>query len=1255
MSMKRWLKNLVASPSRRARKASRRPLNPQLLQLEDRLVPTIAVGINSPYNADFIVTEGSPIVMSGTWFDDKLADTGFSLTTTPPDSSLVVSGYSYTTNPPGIVRSGTWSFTYTPLDGTTNPPSTPPISSFSVIGHNDQGDNSAPLSIQPRILNAPPAFAATPPDQFAIAGKATNISLGSFTDPGVNDALPGKGGWQVDVDWNNDGTYDSTTYSAQNAAIQLSHTFGALNDPPSNTTVKVRITDKDGGFTTTTFNVQIDNASATTYVNSAWASFTDGTIIPDADPTVPGNQQGTIGYNAFGTISGALPYTAANGTVKVQAGTYAENVAVTKSVTILGPNAGIDPNTGTRVPEAIVVPATTETSLQGSTSGTVFRLGTNSGHINVTIDGLTVDGHNASLTGGRTLNGVEVDTGAGIVNSIGSFDANPGGYDVTMTASNDIIQNFERYGVLADNTAARTPTTGTLVSHNKIDNLPSGNNFGGGRGRAAAFEENVYGTFSDNVVTRVDVGWQDDNYNSASPGAGTLVTGNEIHTYHRGIFHNLQYQDATAITISNNKIFQETTGDFPASGSDFGIELASLQSAVGATLANNDDSGNTYGLLLWNLPTTGAVSISGGTLTGNKYGVWATSQDPQFGAAAASSAATVSGLAVVNPTVAGIAVDNSTNAAATSIALGAGNSVSGGPLGVLVSGPSTGFVGNTLNNLSLTGTTNYIQLTGGAAAGATIDGTAVSYDGTLGSALTKTSTLSGYAVEDKISHSLDDSANGFVRTTAGTVWVTTNTAGIQHGIDAAASGDTVNVTAGTFIGRLDVTKPLTLLGANSGITAGKSPGTRGAETIILPEVSNPDPYSPSAVNVVYVETSNVTIDGFTVDGDNPGLTSAVDLNGANIDASEGIVSYEGVGNIAVRNNIVRNTSYTGIDFDDYNNGGKATSGNVIADNFMDNLGGGGFSYGIGVVLYDNFYATVTGNKVDRARVGVQTGNFSNANPGAPAVISDNDLTVDRLGIFYNLHYSNATAFTLADNTIQATTLSGNKWFGIFISSQQTAADVTITNNTIDGSAGSATVTAGYVAWNTPTTATISVEGGSVTGVQYGVWVNNYEGYASNADDTSLTVDGVDITASQIGVYALDSALNTNGSKVHVTVLGNTKITTGGAGTGVKVEGSDASAIIQNNAASIHGNAIGIDVDAGSADITSNHIYDNVTGIRFINGGSGSVTGNDFEGGANPDNGTDLRLTVRLARSAAASSPATRSPERPTSTSAPRRT
>ena len=57
---------------------------------------------------------------------------------------------------------------------------------------------------------------------------------------------------------------------------------------------------------------------------------------------------------------------------------------------------------------------------------------------------------------------------------------------------------------------------------------------------------------------------------------------------------------------------------------------------------------------------------------------------------------------------------------------------------------------------------------------------------------------------------------------------------------------------------------------------------------------------------------------------------------------------------------------------------------------------------------------------------------------------------------------------------------------------------------------------------------------------------------------------------------------------------------------------DASVTIDGNDNSINGNAIGIDVNAGSATINNNHIYDNGIGIRLINGGTASRHQQQFQ-------------------------------------------
>src|SRR6185369_2277930 len=163
-----------------------------------------------------------------------------------------------------------------------------------------------------------------------------------------------------------------------------------------------------------------------------------------------------------------------------------------------------------------------------------------------------------------------------------------------------------------------------------------------------------------------------------------------------------------------------------------------------------------------------------------------------------------------------------------------------------------------------------------------------------------------YGVENKMYDYLDDPNVGYTKIKSGYVFVThvsetTTAAAIQRGINVASATNTIYVQAGSYVansvsnpGGLDVNKSLTMYGAQAGVDA----RTRsGAETVIVPGLSNPDPFSATARLVMYVSASSVTIDGFTVNGDNTSLTSGVIYNGADIDASEGIVSYEGLSNI----------------------------------------------------------------------------------------------------------------------------------------------------------------------------------------------------------------------------------------------------------------------------------------------------------------------------------------------------------------------
>ncbi len=131
---------------------------------------------------------------------------------------------------------------------------------------------------------------------------------------------------------------------------------------------------------------------------------------------------------------------------------------------------------------------------------------------------------------------------------------------------------------------------------------------------------------------------------------------------------------------------------------------------------------------------------------------------------------------------------------------------------------------------------------------------------------------------------------------------------IQGGIDAASTGDTVAVSAGTYAENVVVDRPVTLQGAGQGAT------------IVRPASSNPVCAGGSlcggaASSIVLVQASNVSISDLTLDGDNPALTSGVVTGGADLDARNGIITNHRAGvyeNLAVTNVTVENVYLRGI-------------------------------------------------------------------------------------------------------------------------------------------------------------------------------------------------------------------------------------------------------------------------------------------------------------------------------------------------------
>ncbi len=242
---------------------------------------------------------------------------------------------------------------------------------------------------------------------------------------------------------------------------------------------------------------------------------------------------------------------------------------------------------------------------------------------------------------------------------------------------------------------------------------------------------------------------------------------------------------------------------------------------------------------------------------------------------------------------------------------------------------------------------------------------------------------------------------------------------IQHGVNAVASGGTVLVAAGTYAENVAVNKAVDMRGPNYGVSP--NTGTRVAEAVVVPGTS-----AISTGEILAVSASNVSINGFTVDGDNTSLTSGyLGTNGADIDAAEGVTVYfDNVNNLNVSKNIFKNLSYFGVTLFGASYSAPATTGHLVDDNkFTDfgtyDAGSGIAKWGGGVLLYNNQYTRVTGNVMTNVRLGVQTGNFSRANTGAATyqVIDGNSMQVRRVGIFHNLHYGPTSPYTLSNNTI----------------------------------------------------------------------------------------------------------------------------------------------------------------------------------------------------------------------------------------------
>ena len=138
-----------------------------------------------------------------------------------------------------------------------------------------------------------------------------------------------------------------------------------------------------------------------------------------------------------GSIQRAIDLATGGDTIHVAAGTYNEQVNIDKSITLVGPNTGIDPNTGSRIPEAIITGSPVGVTVQPEVGV-------------VTLDGFTVQGY--SDWGFRqryTAAGTE--TPVHVINNI--FDPLANNYWYAVEVNSDgssVLNNLIKAGTAAD-------------------------------------------------------------------------------------------------------------------------------------------------------------------------------------------------------------------------------------------------------------------------------------------------------------------------------------------------------------------------------------------------------------------------------------------------------------------------------------------------------------------------------------------------------------------------------------------------------------------------------------------------------------------------------------------------------------------------------------------------------------------------------------------------------------------------------------
>jgi len=427
-----------------------------------------------------------------------------------------------------------------------------------------------------------------------------------------------------------------------------------------------------------------------------------GEVWVDGRWNGPANCGGhTWQVDAFPTIHAALKAAAPGGVVTVAPGRYIERLTIVKSVILRGPGAGVNPNAptaedpfaanparGDPAGEAMLLPPDTKLHI---TEGFLVTIQAD----RVMIDGFTLDGDNPALKDGVAVNGVDANAAAGI----GRKD----GHNQEIILTHNILRNFTAAGIYFQNKDGSIPLLQqNIIAYNRIDNLPvnatvfDADEYPPTQCAGISLDQELYQVLG-NTVTRAAVGI---NLRWITQGNPPLMTpeisSNALQCYITGISCGL-FSDrhikgnlcptSPRAMLSHNRIRIVPEG--PTRLIRTGISVMSVEHTSKVLMSDNDLSGGDAGVFVWGSFSfdAGNTVILGGTIRDAKYGVWISNYYDKLPYPVDPTKVILSGVTILNPTVAGIYLDdNARGAVEVSAVIMHDTTFRGGPTGVLVQG-----------------------------------------------------------------------------------------------------------------------------------------------------------------------------------------------------------------------------------------------------------------------------------------------------------------------------------------------------------------------------------------------------------------------------------------------------------------------------------------------------------------------------------------------------------------------------------------